>query len=106
MKSIIPLTTEQIDTFGEATAKRNQAEKVREAVLPILKLTYQETGNRFFEGNSWIVKASDGMKRTLDVYKLIEVLSAVGVKEPATLVDGCYTEATFPTFRVQTVPTL
>ena len=106
MMTMIPLTTEQIDTFGEATAKRNQAEKVREAVLPLLKLTYQETGNRFFDGDSWIVKASDGMKRTLDVYKLINVLSAVGVKEPATLVDGCYTEANFPTFRVGLVPSL
>lgn len=99
-------TTEQIDLFGEATSKRNNAEKVRESVLPILKLSYEETGNCVFEGNHWVVKAADGRRRDLDVYKLIEVLSELGVKEPATLVEGCYTEQTFPTFRVQPIPTL
>jgi len=99
-------TTEQIDLFGEATSKRNNAEKVRESVLPILKLSYEETGNCVFEGNHWVIKASDGRRRDLDVHKLIEVLAELGVKEPATLVEGCYTEQTFATFRAQPIPTL
>jgi len=108
MKATIALrpTTDQIDLFGEATSKRNNAEKVRESVLPILKLSYQETGNSVFEGNHWVVKASDGRRRDLDVHKLIEVLAELGVKEPATLVEGCYTEQTFSTFRVQPLPSL
>jgi len=99
-------TTEQIDLFGEATSKRNNAEKVRESVLPILKLSYEETGNCVFEGNHWVIKVSDGRRRDLDVHKLIEVLAELGVKEPATLVEGCYTEQTFATFRAQPIPTL
>ena len=63
MKSTIALrpTTEQIDLFGEATHKRNNAEKVRDTVLPILKLSYSQTGNSVFEGSHWVVKASDGV---------------------------------------------
>ena len=99
-------TTDQIDLFGEATSKRNNAEKVRESVLPILKLSYEETGNSVFEGHHWVIKAADARRRDLDVHKLINVLAELGVKEPATLVEGCYTEQTFPTFRVQPIPTL
>jgi len=108
MKSTIALrpTTEQIDLFGEATHKRNNAEKVRDTVLPILKLSYSQTGNSVFEGSHWVVKASDGRRRDLDVHKLIEILASQGVPTPATLVEGCYTEQTYPMFRAQPIPVL
>ena len=104
--SLIKPTVEQVDQFGEATDRRNKADKVRNAVYPLFKLSFEQSNIGLFEGNHWLVKASTTNRRALDVHKLIEELAKLNVETPATLVESCYTEATYPTFRVSPVPTL
>ena len=99
-------TREQIDLFGESTTRRNKADRVRGTILPMLKVTHGETGNCYWEGHTYIVRAVEANKRTLDINKLIGVLASHNVKSPVTLIDMCHIEQTFPMFRVQLVPTL
>ena len=103
--TILP-SKEQIDLFGEATTRRNKADKVRGTILPMLKVTYGETGNCYWEGDTYIVRAIESNKRILDMSRLISVLTSHNVKSPVTLIDMCHVEQTYPTFRVQLVPTL
>ena len=106
MSSIITPTVDQVDTFGEATDRKNKADKVRNAVYPLFKLSYETANVGLFKGNHWLVKAAMTNRRTLDVYRLIEELNKLNIESPATLVDSCYAENTFPTFRASPIPTL
>jgi len=104
--AVIKPTVEQVDQFGEATNQRNTADKVRNAVYPLFKLSYEQSSIGLFEGNRWLVKATTTNRRSLDVHKLIEELAKLNVETPATLVESCYTEGSYPTFRVSPIPTL
>ena len=106
LTNVVKPTVEQVDQFGEATHRRNSADKVRNAVYPLFKLSYEQSSIGLFEGSRWIVKASTTSRRSLDVHKLIEVLAELKVEAPATLVESCYTEGSYPTFRVSPIPTL
>lgn len=99
-------TKEQVDMFGTATDGRNKADKVRNAVYPLFKLSYEQDGLSLFVGDRWQVKASTTNRRSLDAHKLIEVLAQRGVPSPASLVDSCFVEATYPTFRATPIPVL
>lgn len=106
MSNIITPTVDQVDTFGEATHRKNKADKVRNAVYPLFKLSFEQANVGLFKGNHWLVKASTTNRRTLDVYRLIEELAKLKIDSPATLVDSCYAESTYPTFRASPIPTL
>jgi len=106
LTTVIQPTVEQVDQFGEATSRRNNADKVRNAVYPLFKLSYEQSSISLFQGNHWIVKASETKRSGIDLHKLIETLADLGVKEPATLVESCREETVYPTFRASPVPTL
>lgn len=99
-------TREQVDLFGAASDGRNKADKVRNAVYPLFKLSYEQDGTALFLGEKWQVKAFQTNRRSLDAHKLIEMLANLGVDKPASLVDGCYVEATYPSFRATPIPVL
>ena len=50
MSHIITPTVEQVDTFGEATDRKNKADKVRNAVYPLFKLSYEQNNIGTFVG--------------------------------------------------------
>jgi hypothetical protein len=106
MSHITTPTREQIDLFGDATDRKNQADKVRNAVYPLFKLSYESDRMALFLGEKWQVRAYDTSRSSLDVHKLIETLAAMGVDSPAQLVDGCYAKQTYPSFRATPIPVL
>ena len=106
MSHIITPTVEQVDTFGEATDRKNKADKVRNAVYPLFTLSYEQNNIGTFVGSRWQVKAAETTRSSLDVYMLIETLAKLGVEAPAQLVDGCYTKNTYPSFRATPIPVL
>lgn len=106
MNHILTPTPDQVDTFGEATDRKNKADKVRNAVYPLFKLSYEQNNIGTFIGDRWQVKASETTRSALDVHMLIEALATLGVEAPARLVDGCYTKSTYPSFRTTAIPTL
>jgi hypothetical protein len=106
LTTVIQPTVDQVDQFGEASSRRTMADKVRNAVYPLFKLSYEQSSISLFQGNRWIVKATQTKRSGIDLHKLIETLAELGVKEPATLVESCREETVYPTFRAQPIPTL
>lgn len=106
MSNILTPTPDQVDTFGEATSQKNNADKVRNAVYPLFKLSYERNNIGTFVGSRWEVKAYDTNRSSLDVHKLIETLASLGVETPATLVEGCYVKNTYPSFRANKIAVL
>ena len=106
MSHLTTPTREQVDLFGDATDRKNQADKVRNAVYPLFKLSYEQDHSALFLGSKWQVKAYDTSRSQLDVHKLIETLASLGVETPAQLVEGCYVKQTYPSFRASPIPVL
>ena len=106
MSHIITPTADQVDTFGEATDRKNKADKVRNAVYPLFKLSYEQNNIGTFIGDRWQVRASDTTRSSLDLHLLVETLKKLGVEAPASVIDGCYTKSTYPAFRATVIPTL